>query len=113
MSALLSGGAQITSTEFQDIKHEVGGNPGLLAFSRALALAKERNVTPDELTSKLQPFLSKNGTVNTDSLRFIVTSGSEKIATEDADELITLVDPQKKGVVHVDDIVERLLSVDT
>ena len=113
MSALLAGGAQITATEFQDIKHEAGSNPGLLVFSRVLTAARAKNLSAEDLMSKLQPFLDMNGTVKTDSLRFIVTSGAEKITTEDADELLALIDPQKRGVVHADDITEKLLSVNT
>jgi Ca2+-binding EF-hand superfamily protein len=70
-------------------------------------------VTPIDLRSKIQPYLNITGTVSTETLRFIVSHGAERLATEDVEELMTIVDPEGKGVVHVDELVHKLIPVNT
>ena len=95
------------------IKPEFSSTPVLLAFTRALATARTRNVTADELRTKIQPYVDKSGNFNIDTLRLIVTYGVDRLPADDVLELINLIDPEGKDVVHVDDLVKRLITVNS
>lgn len=72
-------------------------------------MAKSKNVTSQDLSARLRPYLDKNGTVSTDTIRFVVGSGTDRLPPGDIEELIALVDPTNKGDVHGDELVSKLL----